>query len=136
MDATEYEAIRGFLQTNIIPPEIKSDRYRRKNFVRKCKGIYFQENKLMKIFRKNNGCVKYLDILLVSEIDNIIGFYHNVTHPGINSTIDGIRNKYDWNGIYNDVGSYTRTYLNCQTSAALPPQPQRELQPIPLPEEP
>ncbi|KAI6648552.1 hypothetical protein LOD99_8032 [Oopsacas minuta] len=135
MDATEYEAIRGYLQTNIIPPEIKSDRYRKKNFVRKCKGIYFQENKLMKIFRKKNGCVKYLEIPLVSEIDNIIGFYHNVTHPGINTTIDGIRNKYDWNGIYNDVGSYIRTCHDCQTSAALPPQPQRELQPIPPPEE-
>ncbi|KAI6648140.1 hypothetical protein LOD99_11949 [Oopsacas minuta] len=48
MDATEYEAIRGYLQTNIIPPEIKSDRYRKKNFVRKCEGIYFQENKLIK----------------------------------------------------------------------------------------
>ncbi|KAI6655698.1 hypothetical protein LOD99_1838 [Oopsacas minuta] len=136
MDATEYEAIRGYLQTNIIPPEIKSDRYRKKNFVRKCKGIYFQENKLMKIFRKKNGYMKYLEIPLVSEIDNIIGFYHNVTHPGINTTIDGIRNKYDWNGIYNDVGSYIRTCHDCQTSAALPPQPQRELQPIPPPEEP
>ncbi|KAI6660753.1 hypothetical protein LOD99_10260 [Oopsacas minuta] len=115
---------------------MKSDRYRKKNFVRKCKGIYFQENKLMKIFRKKNGCVKYLEIPLVSEIDNIIGFYHNVTHPGINTTIDGIRNKYDWNGIYNDVGSYIRTCHDCQTSAALPPQPQRELQPIPPPEEP
>ncbi|KAI6652983.1 hypothetical protein LOD99_4060 [Oopsacas minuta] len=136
MDATEHEAIRGYLQTNIIPPEIKSDRHRKKNFVRKCKGIYFQENKLMKIFRKKNGCVKYLEIPLVSEIDNIIGFYHNVTHPGINTTIDGIQNKYDWNGIYNDVGSYIRTCHDCQTSAALPPQPQRELQPIPPPEEP
>ncbi|KAI6658682.1 hypothetical protein LOD99_10999 [Oopsacas minuta] len=50
MDATEYEAIRGYLQTNIIPPEIKSDRYRKKNYVRKCKEIYFLENKLMKFF--------------------------------------------------------------------------------------
>ena len=29
-----------------------------------------------------------------------------------------------------------KTCLECQTSAALPPQPQRELQPIPPPEEP
>ncbi|KAI6655806.1 hypothetical protein LOD99_1948 [Oopsacas minuta] len=52
------------------------------------------------------------------------------------SYIDGIRNKYDWNGIYNDVGSYIRTCHDCQTAAALLPQPQRELQPIPPPEEP
>ncbi|KAI6660171.1 PEP-CTERM domain protein [Oopsacas minuta] len=93
-------------------------------------------DRVIVIFRKKNGCVKYLEIPLVSEIDNIIGFYHNVTHPGLNTTIDGIRNKYDWNGIYNDVGSYIRTCHDCQTSAALPPQPQRELQPIPPPEEP
>ena len=29
--------IRGYLLTNIIPPEIKSDRYKKNNFVRKCK---------------------------------------------------------------------------------------------------
>ena len=32
MDANEYEAIRGYLLTNVIPPEIKSDRYKKKNF--------------------------------------------------------------------------------------------------------
>ncbi|KAI6650089.1 hypothetical protein LOD99_6171 [Oopsacas minuta] len=78
MDATEYGAIGEYLQTNIITPEIKSDRYRKKKFVRECKGIYCQENKLMKI----------------------------------------------------------RTCHDCQTSAALPPQPQQELQPVPPPGEP
>ena len=36
MDAIQYEAIRGYLLTNLIPPEIKSDHYKKKNFVRKC----------------------------------------------------------------------------------------------------
>ena len=49
MDANEYDAIRGYLLTNVIPPEIKSDRYKKKNFVRKYKGIYLQDNKLMKV---------------------------------------------------------------------------------------
>ena len=49
MGKNEYDAIRGYLLTNVIPPEIKSDRYKKKNFVRKCKGIYLQDNKLMKV---------------------------------------------------------------------------------------
>ena len=49
---------------------------------------------------------KYLGIPLDSEVDEIIGFYHSVTHPGINTTIYDIRNKYDWNGIYNNVGYF------------------------------
>ena len=28
-----------------------------------------------------------MEIPLTSEVDTIIGFYHNVTHPGINTTI-------------------------------------------------
>ena len=48
MDANEYDAIHRYLLTNVIPPEIKSDRYK-KNFIRKCKGNYFQDNKLMKV---------------------------------------------------------------------------------------
>ena len=49
MDVNEYYVIRRYLLTNLIPPEIKSDRYKKKNFARKCKGTYFQVNKLMKI---------------------------------------------------------------------------------------
>ena len=48
MDANEYEAIRGYLLTNVIPPEMKSNHYK-KNFVRKCKGIYLLDNKIMKV---------------------------------------------------------------------------------------
>ena len=50
MDAIEYDALRGYLLTNVIPPKIKSDLYKKKTFVRKYKGIYFQDNKLMKIY--------------------------------------------------------------------------------------
>ena len=49
MDAKEYEAIRGYHLTNVILPEIKSDRYKEKNFVRKCEGIYLLDNKIMKV---------------------------------------------------------------------------------------
>ena len=49
MIANEYDAIRGYLLTNAIPPEIESDRYKKKNFVRKYKEIYLQDNKLMKV---------------------------------------------------------------------------------------
>ena len=35
--------------TNVLPLEIKSDRYKTKTFVRKCKRIYYQVNKLMKV---------------------------------------------------------------------------------------
>ena len=102
MDANEYEAIRGYLLTNVIPPEIKNDRYKKKNFVRKCKGIYLQDNKLMKfcpdlislsivlklsfiLFRvsaRKTAVSNTWLIPLATEVDTIIGFYHNVTHPG------------------------------------------------------
>ena len=49
MDANEYDAIRGYLLTNVIQPEVKCDRYKKKNFVRECRGIYFQDNKLMNV---------------------------------------------------------------------------------------
>ena len=49
MDATEYEQIRDYLSSQLIPPEMKSDRYQWKNFLRKCKGISLQDNKLMKV---------------------------------------------------------------------------------------
>ena len=49
MDANEYHAILGYLLTNVIPPEIKSERYKKKNFVRMCKGIYLQDNKLIMV---------------------------------------------------------------------------------------
>ena len=49
MDANEYEAIRGYLLTNVIPPEIKSDRYKKKNFVWKFKRIYLLDNKILKV---------------------------------------------------------------------------------------
>ena len=49
MDVTEYEQIRDYLSRKLIPSEMKSDRYQRKNFVRKCKGVSLQNNKLMKV---------------------------------------------------------------------------------------
>ena len=49
MDATEYEQIRDYLSSQQIPPEMKSDRYQWKNFLRKCKGISLQDNKRMKV---------------------------------------------------------------------------------------
>ena len=49
MDASEYQTILGNLQTQEIPSEIKNDRYKKKNFIRKCKGIYVQDEKLMKV---------------------------------------------------------------------------------------
>ena len=49
MDANEYQAILGYLQTQEIPTDIKKDRYKRKNFIRKCKGICVQDEKLMKV---------------------------------------------------------------------------------------
>ena len=65
---------------------------------------------LLSIFQsvRKNGVVKYLEIPLESEINHIISFYHDTTHPGINATIDGIRNKYDWIGIHEDVRQYVR----------------------------
>ena len=94
-----------------------------------------------------------LEIPHDSEVDTILAFYHNVTHTGINTTIDGIRNKYDWSGTYNNVEDFVSYSLQsfsmfhcfhhvdksmslvsnfmCSTSSAT-----RERQPIPPPEEP
>ena len=47
MDASEYQTILGYLQTQEIPSEIKNDRYKKKIFIRKC--IYVQDQKLMKV---------------------------------------------------------------------------------------
>ena len=52
--------------------------------------------------------VKYLEVPLESEINDIISFYHDTTRAGINTTIDGIHNKYDWIGIHEDVRQYVR----------------------------
>ena len=49
MDVTEYEQIREYLSSQLIPPEMKSDRYQRKNFLRKCKSVSLQNNKLMRV---------------------------------------------------------------------------------------
>ena len=65
MDPTEYKQIRDYLSSQLIPPEMKSDRYQRKNFLRKCKGISFQDNKLMKvIFGPFIRLTNYLPMLL------------------------------------------------------------------------
>ena len=50
--------------------------------------------------------MKYVEIPIDSEIDNIICFYHDVTHLRVNTTIDSIRNKYDWKGIHENVSEY------------------------------
>ena len=63
MDANEYEAIRGYLLTNVIPSEIKNDRFKKKNFVRKCKGIYLQDNKLMRVCL-HQIFLSYFDIII------------------------------------------------------------------------
>ena len=97
--------------------------------------------------------MKYLEIPIHSEIDAIISFYHDVTHTGVNTTIESIINNYDWSGIHDDVRYYVRFFFllysinslfnneiktchDCQTSATLQLQPQRELQPIPPPQQP
>ena len=57
MDATD-EQIREYLSSKLIPDEIKYDRYQKKNFVRKCKSVSVQNNKLMKVIfrsRVNSG---------------------------------------------------------------------------------
>ena len=49
MDPTEYEQIRDYLSSQLIPPGMKFDRYQRKIFLWKCKGISLQDNKVMKV---------------------------------------------------------------------------------------
>ena len=49
MDASEYQMILEYLRTKEIPVDIKKDRYKKKNFVRKCKGICVHDQKLMKV---------------------------------------------------------------------------------------
>ena len=39
MDANEHDPIRGYLLTNVIPPEIKSDRYKMKNLSGSARGF-------------------------------------------------------------------------------------------------
>ena len=52
MDAEEYKMIRDYLLTNLIPSTIKSDR--------KCRGIYLQDSKLMKVSKFSQYELMYL----------------------------------------------------------------------------
>ena len=49
MDASEYQMILGYLQTKEILADIKMDRYKKKNFARKFKGICVHDQKFMKV---------------------------------------------------------------------------------------
>ena len=50
---------------------------------------------------RKNGVVKYLEVPLESENNDIISFYYDTAHGGIDAIIDDIRRKYDW--IHEDV---------------------------------
>ena len=58
MDASEYQTILGYLQTQEIPSEIKNDRYKKKNFIRK-QGDLRSRRKT----DESNNCSNYFQIV-------------------------------------------------------------------------
>ncbi|KAI6659467.1 hypothetical protein LOD99_10768 [Oopsacas minuta] len=78
-----------------------------------------------------------LEVVCSDQVSDIIRRYHDsAAHPGINTTIKSIKHEYFWPGMSKDARNYVQSCRNCQLTAALPPQPQRELQPSPPPTNP
>ena len=57
-----------------------------------------------------------------------------VGHVGINQTVDLIKQKYWWRGIWSDVAAYIQSCPVCQLTKSDNRKKANEMQPIPLPE--
>ncbi|KAI6653978.1 hypothetical protein LOD99_3154 [Oopsacas minuta] len=95
-----------------------------------------RENKLFKVINSGSNSRSLEVVCLVQVSDNIRRYHDSAAYPGINTTIKSIKHEYFWPGMSKDFRNYVQSCRNCQLTGALPPQPQRKLQPIPPPDQP